>query len=128
MEIQNEDCLMSDKVQAEVEKKVQELKAADSKLTKVYPIIVEGYPEDGEKPYYIGYFRQPNFPAFSKYMSLVQKDQAGAMKELAKDCFLDGDKDLVKNDSLFIYGLMPHLNQLIEARKGRVANLSKAGK
>jgi len=128
MEMQNEEMLLSEKIQAEVDKKVKELKDADAKLKKVFPILVEGNEDDGEKPYYIGYFKQPSFPSFSKYLSLSQKDQAGAMRELAKDCFIDGDKELIKEDSLFIFGLMPHLAQLIEIRQGRLVNLSKAGK
>lgn len=128
MDNMNEDLLTSDKIQAEVEKKVKELKGNDEKIKKVYPIVVLGNEDDGEKPYYVGYFKQPSFPAFSKYLALSQKDQAGAMRELAKDCFLDGDKELIKDDSLFIYGLMPHLAQLIEVRQGKVVNLSKAGK
>lgn len=128
MENQNEEMLLSEQIQAEVEKKVQELKAADPKLKKVFPIFVEGDEDAGEKAYYIGYFKQPPFTAFSKYLSLSQKDQAGAMRELAKDCFLDGDKELIKDDSLFVFGLMPNLAQLIEVRKSRLVNLSKAGK
>lgn len=128
MENQNEEMLLSEKIQAEVDKKVKELKDADTKLKKVFPILVEGNEDDGEKPYYIGYFKQPSFPSFSKYLSLSQKDQAGAMRELAKDCFIDGDKELIKDDALFIFGLMPHLAQLIEIRQGRLVNLSKAGK
>lgn len=128
MENLNEDYFVSEKVQTEIAKKIEELKAADSKLKRIYPIMVLGDVEAGEKPYYVGYFKQPPFPAFSKYLSLSQKDQAGAMRELAKDCFLDGDKELIKDESLFLYGLMPHLAQLIEMRQGKVVNLSKAGK
>lgn len=128
MENQNEEMMLSEQIQAEVEKKVKELKAADPKLKKVFPILVEGDEDADEKPYYVGYFKQPTFPAFSKYLSLSQKDQAGAMRELAKDCFLDGDRELIKDDALFIFGLMPHLAQLIEIRKGKLVNLSKAGK
>lgn len=124
---ENEEILTSEAIQAEVEKKVAELKAGDTKLKKVFPILVEG-DEDDEKDYYVGYFKQPSFTAFSKFMSLSQKDQAGAMKELAKDCFLDGDKELIKDDSLFTFGLMPLLGQIIEVRKGKIVNLSKAGK
>lgn len=119
---------MPEKIQTEIEKKVKELKDSDPKLKRVFPILVEGDEDEGEKPYYIGYFKQPPFPAFSKYLSLSQKDQAGAMRELAKDCFIDGDKELIKDDSLFIYGLMPHLAKIIEMRKGRLVNLSNAGK
>ncbi len=125
--VQNEELLTSEKIQTEIEKKVEELKAADAKLKRVFPIMVLGDEDDG-KEYYIGYFKQPAFPAFSKYLSLSQKDQAGAMRELAKDCFVDGDKELIKDDSLFIFGLMPYLGQIIEMRQGKLVNLSKAGK
>nr|UWG14788.1 MAG: hypothetical protein [Bacteriophage sp.] len=128
MENMNEDYFSSEKVQSEIENKITTLKQNDPKLKRIYPIMVLGDVEAGEKPYYIGYFKQPPFPAFSKYLSLSQKDQAGAMRELAKDCFLDGDKELIKDESLFLYGLMPHLAQLIEMRQGKVVNLSKAGK
>ena len=120
MENVNEDLFLPEDIQTEIEKKVKELKDSDPKLKRVFPIFVEGDEDEGEKPYYIGYFKQPPFPTFSKYLSLSQKDQAGAMRELAKDCFVD--------DSLFIYGLMPHLAQIIELRKGKLVNLSKAGK
>lgn len=126
--IQNEDFLTSEELVKEIEKKVKELKAGDPKLKRVYPIVVEGNEDDGEKPYYLGYFKQPSFPTFSKYLSISQKDQAGAMRELARDCYVDGDKELVKDDSLFIFGLMPQLAQIIEVRKGKLVNLSKAGK
>ena len=122
-----EDLLTSDKIQVEIEKKVAELKAADSKLKRVFPIMVLG-DEGDSKDYYVGYFKQPSFTAFSKYLTFAQKDQAAAMRELAKDCFIDGDKDLIKDDSLFIFGLMPHLGQVIEMRQGKLVNLSKAGK
>jgi hypothetical protein len=128
MENMNEDYFSSEKVQSEIKNKITTLKQNDPKLKRIYPIMVLGDVEAGEKPYYIGYFKQPPFPAFSKYLSLSQKDQAGAMRELAKDCFLDGDKELIKDESLFLYGLMPHLAQLIEMRQGKVVNLSKAGK
>lgn len=127
MENQTEDILLSEEIQKEIEKKVKDLKASDASLKRVFPILVLG-DEDDTKDYYVGYFKQPSFPAFSKYLSLSQKDQAGAMRELAKDCFIDGDKELIKDESLFIYGLMPHLAQIIELRKGRLVNLSKAGK
>lgn len=127
MENQNEDLLYSEELQKQIEAKVKELQANDAKLKRVFPIVVLGDDYD-DKEVYVGYFRQPAFAAFSKYLALSTKDQAGAMRELAKDCFLDGDKELIKDDSLFIYGLMPNLAQLIELRKGRMVNLSKAGK
>ena len=103
MENVNEDLFLPEDIQTEIEKKVKELKDSDPKLKRVFPIFVEGDEDEGEKPYYIGYFKQP-------------------------PCFVDGDKELIKDDSLFIYGLMPHLAQIIELRKGKLVNLSKAGK
>ena len=83
MENMNEDYFSSEKVQSEIENKITTLKQNDPKLKRIYPIMVLGDVEAGEKPYYIGYFKQPPFPAFSKYLSLSHKDQAGAMRELS---------------------------------------------
>ena len=110
----------------EIEAKVAELKETN-KVKRVFPFYVLG-DECDSKEIYIAYFRQPSFVAFTKYMSLAQKESVGAMRELARDCFLDGDKELIKDDSLFIYGLMPHLSQLIQLRSGGLANFSKSGK
>lgn len=114
------------KVQATIEKKVAELKSNNPKA-KIIPLMVEGEGDD-EKDVYIGYFAQPSFLNFSKYLTLSQKDQASAMRQLAKDCFLDGDKELIDDDSLFLFGLMGQLQHLIKMRGGRVINLSKPGK
>lgn len=114
-------------VQKEIEKTVKSLKDKDPKLRVVFPLCVEGSEYD-EKPLYIGYFRQPSFQAFSKYLAAAQTNQAVAMRNLAKDCFLDGDKDLVDDDSLFLFGLMGQLTKIIEMRHGKLVNLSKPGK
>lgn len=114
------------KVLAAVEKKVADLKSANPKA-KVFPLMVEGEPDD-EKEYYVGYFTQPTFVNFSKYLTLSQKDQATAMRQLARDCFLDGDRALIDDDSLFLFGLMGQLQHIIKMRGGRVINLSKPGK
>lgn len=66
--------------------------------------------------------------ACSKYLTAAQKDQAVAMRTLAKECFLDGDKELVDDDSLFLFGLMGQLAKVIEMRNGKLVNLSKIGK
>lgn len=118
---------LTEKQLKEIKAKVEELKASDAKLKIVFPIVVEGNEYDS-KEMYIGYFRQPTFVIFSKYISLSQKDNAVAMKTLANDCFLDGDKELITDDSLFLFGLMPQLSQIIEIRNGKLVNLSKAGK
>lgn len=111
----------------EIEEKVEALKASNPK-SRILPIAVEGDPLYDEKEVYVGYFKQPTFADFSKYMAASQKDQVVAMRVLAKDCFLDGDKELVDNDSLFLFGLMGQLSELIKIRQGRLVNLSKNGK
>ncbi|MDR1119463.1 MAG: hypothetical protein LBM08_00920 [Dysgonamonadaceae bacterium] len=115
------------KLQKEIEKTVAELKEKDPLLKRVFPIVVFGNDEDG-KDKYIGYFRQPGFTVFSKYLSATQANQAVAMRTLAKDCFVDGDKELVDDDSLFLFGLMGQLGKIIEIRQGKLVNLSKPGK
>ena len=65
MENVNEDLFLPEDIQTEIEKKVKELKDSDPKLKRVFPIFVEGDEDEGEKPYYIGYFKQPPFPTFS---------------------------------------------------------------
>lgn len=125
LEIQEVDAI-DPKVQAAIEKKVAELKANNPKA-KIIPLMVDGDGDD-EKEVYVGYFVQPSFLNFSKYLTLSQKDQASAMRQLAKDCFLDGDRELIYDDSLFLFGLMGQLQHLIKMRGGRVINLSKPGK
>ena len=119
---------LPEKLQQEIEKKVAELKEKNPKVKVIFPIVVEGNPEFDEKDFYIGYFSQPTFPVFSKYLTASQSNNAQAMRQLAKDCLLDGDKELVEDDSLFLFGLMQQLTRIVEARNGRVVNLSKAGK
>lgn len=121
-----ENVTLNSEVQATIEKKVADLKKNNPKA-KIFPLLVEGDIDD-EKEVYIGYFTQPNFITFSKYMTFAQKDQVSAMRQLARDCFLDGDRELIDDDSLFLFGLMGQLQHIIKMRGGRVINLSKPGK
>lgn len=122
------DNIITDAIKAEIEKKVKELKAADPKLKKVYPIVVEG-DEGDDKEYYIGYFKRPNFTQMSKFLTAVNtSSNPTAMRALAQDCFVDGDKQLVDDDDLFMFGTLGQLGGIIEARHGKLVNLSKPGK
>ena len=118
---------ISAELQNVIEKKVKSLLESDAKLKKVFPIVVFGIESD-DKEAFVGYFRQPSFAAFSKYLTAAQSNQAVAMRTLAKDCFIDGDKELVDDDSLFLFGLMGQLGKVIEVRQGQLVNLSKPGK
>ncbi len=108
--------------EAEIKKKATELKT-EKKLRKVYPITVFGDTTCGEKEFYVAYLSEPSFPQFSKFMAASKKDEVMAMRTLAKDCFLDGDKDLVDNDSLFLFGLMGQLSEIISTRQSVLINL-----
>ena len=113
---------------ASIEKKAKELKEKNPDKKIIFPIVVDGNVEFGETEPYVGYFCQPSFKTFSKYLTAAQNNQAVAMRVLAKDCFVDGDRDLVDDDSLFLFGLMGQLSKIIEMRHGRLVNLSKPGK
>ena len=101
-------------VREEINAKAEELKKK-SGLKKVFVIVVNG-DESDQKPLYIGYFRRPNLMEFSRYMSFVQKDIVQANKMLAGDTWLAGDKELVDDDELFLYGTMQQLGSLIDSR------------
>lgn len=107
----------------EIQKTVTKLKAENPEVEVVYPLAVKGDPKRGDKALYLAYFREPNFKFFTKYLVGSQQSHPGAMRQLARDCFLDGDKELIDRDSLFLFGLMGQLNKIIEMRNGALVNL-----
>jgi hypothetical protein len=109
-------------METEIKEKALKLKT-DKKLRKVFPMAVFGDETCGEKEVYVAYLSEPNFPQFSKFMAASKKDEVTAMRTLAKDCFLDGDKELVDNDSLFLFGLMSQLSEIISTRQSALINL-----
>lgn len=106
-------------VREQITLKTAELKTRFN-VKKVFVIIVEGDTEVGEKPYYIAYMRRPNMMQFSQYMTFVQKDLVQANKMLAQNIFLDGDKELVDDEELFLYGTMTQLNHVIDSRNSDI--------
>jgi hypothetical protein len=111
-----------EKATADIKAKVESLRKDNPKLKQIYPIIVFGDEYD-EKPVYVGYFKQPPFTVFSKYLSAMESNQAVAMRALATDCFIAGDKELIDDDSLFLFGLMGQIGKIIKVRNGQLANL-----
>lgn len=108
------DVNVSVEVREEIVKKAEELKA-QYKLRKIFIVVVEG--EDGDdKPLYIAYLRRPSLAHFSQYMTFVQKDLVQANKMLATNVFLAGDRELVDDDDLFLYGTMQQLSHIIDSR------------
>ena len=53
---------------------------------------------------------------FSVYMNFVQKDLIQANKQLAMNVFLAGDRELVDDEDLFLYGTMQQLSHVIDSR------------
>lgn len=123
-----EENLISEALQKTIDENIAKLREKTPKC-RIYGIVVKGNPDFDDKPLYIGYFREPSFKTFSKYLTFVSNgQQAAGMRALATDCFLEGDKELVDDDSLFLFGLMGQLAQLIEMRHGQLVNLSKPRK
>ncbi|WP_320889026.1 hypothetical protein [Bacteroides sp.] len=107
--------------ETEIKKKAQKLKE-EKKLRKIFPMVIFGDTSTGEKEFYVAYMGEPTFPQFSKFMAASKRDEVSAMRALAKDCFLDGDKELVDNESLFLYGLMGQLSEIIATRQSTLVN------
>lgn len=95
----------------------------EKKLRKICPMVVFGDTANGEKEIYVAYMSEPSFPQFSKFMAASKKDEVIAMRTLARDCFVDGDKELVDDESLFLFGLMGQLSELITTRQSVLVNL-----
>lgn len=110
------------KQESEIKEKAKALKT-EKKLRKVYPIVVFGETDCGEKEFYVAYMAEPSFPQFSKFMAASKKDEVTAMRTLAKDCFLEGDRELVDDDSKFLFGTMSQLAELITPRQSTLVNL-----
>lgn len=94
--------------------KAEALKA-ENKLRKIFVVLVEGESED-DKPLYIAYLRRPGLMHFSQYMNFVQKDLVQANKMLAQNVFLAGDRELIDDEDLFLYGVMTQLSHIIDSR------------
>ena len=101
--------------ETQIKEKAVKLKA-EKKLRKIYPLVVFGDVSCSEKEIYVAYMAEPTFPQFAK-------DEVMAMKTLAKDCFIEGDKELVDDESLFLFGLMVQLSEIISTRQSTLVNL-----
>ncbi len=101
-------------IREEIVKKAEALKA-EHKLRKIFIIVVEGE-EGDDKPLYIAYMRRPGLMHFSQYMNFAQKDVIQANKMLAANIFLAGDRELIDDEDLFLYGTMSQLSLIIDSR------------
>ena len=86
--------MLSLEQEIKIKEKALKLKE-EKKLRKICPMVVFGDTANGEKEIYVAYMSEPSFPQFSKFMAASKKDEVIAMRTLARDCFVDGDKELV---------------------------------
>lgn len=93
--------MLSLEQETKIKEKALKLKE-EKKLRKICPMVVFGDTANGEKEIYVAYMSEPSFPQFSKFMAASKKDEVIAMRTLACDCFVDGDKELVDDESLFL--------------------------
>ena len=110
----------------EITKKIEELRQSTGNK-RIQAIVVVGDEYD-EKPMYVGYFKRPNTMQFSIWMNQAQKDPVVANKTLAQNCFISGDKELVDDEDLFLYGTMSKISLLINSRNADLVKLSSAAK
>lgn len=117
---------ISVEVREQITKKIEELRTQTGNK-RIQAIVVAGDEYD-EKPLYVGYFKRPNTMQFSLWMNQAQKDPVVANKTLAQNTFVSGDKELVDNEDLFLFGTMSKVAQLIESRNADLVKLSSAAK
>lgn len=106
-----------------IKDKVAEIKKTKSLRGKIYPIYVFGDTDCGEKELYVAYMGEPNRMSMSKFMSMVKNDEVKAVSALANDIFIEGDRDLLDNDSLFLYGLMGQISAIMGSRQSGIVGL-----
>lgn len=99
-----------------------QIKKEQKRKGRVLPIAVFGR-EDDEKELYVAYFGEPSMANMSKFLTLSKTNEVKAMQQLAKDMFIEGDRDLVDDESLFMLGAMQVVGKIIESRQALVVGL-----
>ena len=109
-----------------IKDKAEEIKK-EKNLKNVFPVVIAGDEYD-DKDQYVVYLKEPSFKEFSRFSSMGKSNEMQALRMLATDCYVGGDKCTIDNDSLFMGGLMTRITSIVRLRQTRVINLSGAGK
>lgn len=117
---------ISEDVRKEILAKVDSIKA-EKNLKRVFAIIVYG-DEDDTKPFYVGYFKRPDMPTYSRFMMKVSEDQVQASLMLAQATFVEGDKEMISDLDLFTFGTMNQLTPIIQGRGAELVKKQSVGK
>lgn len=120
------DGAISDAEREAIYAKMKAIKA-DKGLKRVFAVVVYGDEEDS-KPFYVGYFKRPDMPTYSRFMMKVQEDQVQASLMLAQATFVDGDRELVDDFDIFVFGTMNQLAPVIQGRGAELVKLPSVGK
>jgi len=118
----DDDLQLNDPLYEMVKSKIAVIKE-EKNLKRVFAIVMAGDKDNGEKDYYIGYFRRPNMHTLGTYMSMMQKDVIQATYNLAKLCFIEGDSEMIDDEELFCYGTMAKVAAIIESRQAEMVKL-----
>lgn len=109
---------LSEKQLNAIKAKIAEIREKQH-IKRVFAIVVEG-DEFDEKPMFIGYFRNPSIMHFSNYMAFVTKDAVQAALNLAKATFIEGDRELVDDDDIFLRGTFDRFSAIMERRNSEM--------
>lgn len=112
---------LTEEMKKDIEERIKTLKA-EKHIKRIFAIVVQGDEED-EKPYYIGYFQNPTIMHFSQYMSFVTKDAVAAALNLAKGTFVDGDRELIDDDDIFLRGTFDRFSSIMERRNSELVKV-----
>lgn len=112
---------LTDEMKKNIEERIKALKA-EKHIKRIFAIVVQGDEED-EKPYYIGYFQNPTIMHFSQYMAFVTKDAVAAALNLAKGTFVDGDRELIDDDDIFLRGTFDRFSSIMERRNSELVKV-----
>lgn len=112
---------LAPEVRAGINAKAIELKEKFA-LRKVFAIVVKGEEAD-EKPLFVAYFRRPGMSQMSQYMTWLSKDSIRANHLLAQNSFIAGDRELIDNEDLFLYGTMGQIMQITDGRNSELVKL-----
>lgn len=102
--------------------KAASLKAEKQIAGKVFPVVVAAR-DDEEKRFYVGYFKEPNMKAMSKFIAMSKNDEIKGLHTLAKELMIAGDSELVDDECLFLSGTMQTISQLMGSRQAVVVGL-----
>lgn len=113
-------------LRAKIENHIKEL-IAKTGQKRIFAFVVKG-DEFDDKEFYIGYFRRPNMMEYSQYMNFWQKDPIQANYTVAQSVFIEGDREMVDDQDIFLYGTMARIIELMNGREAELVKTSRATK